>query len=51
MIVRVVESKFTRTETISRDAVRALAVVKPTWAYSGSVKLPVGTPRNFGPSA
>ena len=41
MIVRVVESKRTTAVTTS-CASRAFASVRPTCAYSGSVKLPVG---------
>ena len=41
MIVRAVVSKRTVVTTTSCDA-RAFASVSPTWAYSGSVKLPIG---------
>ena len=41
MIVRVVESKRTTADTTSWVS-RAFASVRPTWAYSGSVKLPIG---------
>ena len=41
MIVRVVASKWIIEATTS-CAARAFASVRPTWAYSGSVKLPIG---------
>ncbi len=41
MIDRVTESKCTTAVTTSK-ASRACASVKPTLAYSGSVKLPIG---------
>src|SRR4051812_30880218 len=41
MMVRTVESKWTTAVTTS-CASRAFFSVRPTWAYSGSVKLPTG---------
>ena len=45
MIVRVVVSNRTVATTISCVS-RAFDSVSPTWAYSGSVKLPIGTHRS-----